>query len=180
MAHLWFVTVHPFEDGNGRIARAIADLLLARADGSSQRFYSMSSQIWRERAAYYRILETTQKGTSDITRWMDWFLACLGRAIVDTQDNFDAVIAKAVFWAGPSNHALTPASATSLTGCGTALRASSPLPNGPGLPNAPGTKRSGILPTSSTKQSSPAVRPAAPNRATGWHLTAKRNCGNKA
>ncbi len=106
MAHLWLVTVHPFEDGNGRIARAIADLLLARADDSRLRFYSMSSQIRLERKAYYRVLETTQKGTSDITRWMDWFLACLGRSIVDTQDNFDAVIAKAIFWAGLSDHAL--------------------------------------------------------------------------
>ena len=81
IAHLWFVTVHPFEDGNGRIARAIADMALARSEQSSQRFYSMSAQIQQERADYYGILEKTQKGTVDVTLWMDWFLNCLGRAI---------------------------------------------------------------------------------------------------
>ncbi len=81
LAHFWFVTIHPFDDGNGRIARAIADMALARSENSPQRFYSMSSQIRQERTAYYDILEGTQKGTLDITRWMDWFLGCLGRAI---------------------------------------------------------------------------------------------------
>ena len=81
VAHLWFVTVHPFADGNGRIARAIADLCLARSEGTAQRFYSMSTQIRAERADYYRILEQTQRGTLDITQWMEWFLDCLSHAI---------------------------------------------------------------------------------------------------
>src|SRR5829696_1796149 len=81
LAHFWFVTIHPFDDGNGRIARAIADMALARSEGSSQRFYSMSAQIRDERSDYYRILEQTQRGTLDTTRWMEWFLACLTRAI---------------------------------------------------------------------------------------------------
>ena len=80
-AHLWFVTIHPFDDGNGRIARAIADMALARSEESSQRFYSMSAQIRQERTDYYRILEQTQQGTMDITPWMEWFLGCLTRAI---------------------------------------------------------------------------------------------------
>ena len=85
LAHLWFVTLHPFDDGNGRIARAIADMALARSEGSPQRFYSMSAQIRQERNAYYDILEQTQRGTMDITPWMDWFLGCLGRAIDGAQ-----------------------------------------------------------------------------------------------
>lgn len=97
-AHLWFVTVHPFEDGNGRIARAIADMALARSEKSSQRFYSMSAQIRHERADYYDILERTQKGTLDITPWMEWFLGCLGRAIDGAQTVLSAVLAKARFW----------------------------------------------------------------------------------
>src|SRR5437899_12589428 len=79
IAHLWFVTIHPFEDGNGRIARAIADMALARSEGSPQRFYSMSAQIRAERDGYYRILEATQKGDLDITEWLLWFLDCLDR-----------------------------------------------------------------------------------------------------
>jgi Fic family protein len=97
-AHLWFVTIHPFDDGNGRIARAIADMALARSEKSPQRFYSMSSQIRQERAAYYDILEKTQKGTLDITPWMEWFLGCLGRAIDGAQTTLGAVLAKARFW----------------------------------------------------------------------------------
>ena len=98
LAHLWFVTVHPFDDGNGRIARAIADMALARSEGSPQRFYSMSSQVRKERAAYYRILERTQKGTMDVSEWMDWFLACLGRAIEGAEATLATVLAKARFW----------------------------------------------------------------------------------
>jgi Fic family protein len=98
LAHLWFVTVHPFDDGNGRIARAIADMALARSEGSPQRFYSMSAQIRQERSAYYGILERTQKGTMDITPWMDWFVACLGRAIDGAQAALSAILAKAHFW----------------------------------------------------------------------------------
>ena len=98
LAHLWFVTIHPFDDGNGRIARAIADLALARSEQSPQRFYSMSAQIRQERAAYYDVLEHTQKGTLDITPWMEWFLACLGRAINGAQMTLAAVLHKARFW----------------------------------------------------------------------------------
>ena len=97
-AHLWFVTIHPFDDGNGRLARAIADMALARSENSPQRFYSMSAQIRQERAAYYNILEQTQKGTLDITPWMEWFLGCLGRAIEGAQTTLATVLAKARFW----------------------------------------------------------------------------------
>ncbi len=98
LAHLWFVTIHPFDDGNGRIARAIADLALARSENSPQRFYSMSAQIRLERNAYYDILELTQKGTMDVTPWMEWFLGCLGRAIDGAQDTLSVVLDKARFW----------------------------------------------------------------------------------
>lgn len=98
LAHLWFVTIHPFDDGNGRIARAIADMALARSENSPQRFYSMSAQIRQERHAYYDILEETQKGTMNITPWMEWFLGCLGRAIDGSQTTLAAVLAKARFW----------------------------------------------------------------------------------
>lgn len=98
LAHLWFVTIHPFDDGNGRIARAIADIALARSENSPQRFYSMSTQIRLERSAYYDILESTQKGTLDVTAWMEWFLGCLGRAIDDAQTLLAGVLAKARVW----------------------------------------------------------------------------------
>jgi len=98
LAHLWFVTLHPFEDGNGRIARAIADLGLARSEQSAQRFYSMSAQIRQERTAYYDILERTQKATMDVTPWMEWFLGCLSRAIEGAQATLGSVVAKARVW----------------------------------------------------------------------------------
>ena len=98
VAHFWFVTIHPFADGNGRIARAVADMALARSENSSQRFYSMSAQIRHERTAYYEILEAAQGGTLDITPWIEWFLACLGRAIDSAQTTLSAVLAKARFW----------------------------------------------------------------------------------
>ncbi len=98
LAHLWFVTLHPFDDGNGRIARAVGDLLLARADGSPQRFYSLSAQIQRERSDYYDILERTQQGTLDITAWLDWFLGALYRAVQNAQQTVDAVLLKSRFW----------------------------------------------------------------------------------
>jgi Fic family protein len=98
IAHLWFVTIHPFEDGNGRIARAIADQRLARSEKSAQRFYSMSAQIRQERNAYYDILEATQKGDLDITPWLEWFLACLGRAIDGAETILGSVLLKAKFW----------------------------------------------------------------------------------
>jgi Fic family protein len=97
-AHLWFVTIHPFDDGNGRIARAVADMALARSEQSSQRFYSMSAQIRQERADYYSILEQTQQGTMEITLWMEWFLGCLTRAIEGAQTASSGVIAKARYW----------------------------------------------------------------------------------
>jgi Fic family protein len=98
LAHLWFVTIHPFDDGNGRMARAIADMALARSENSTQRFYSMSAQIRQERNAYYGILEQTQKGIMDVTPWMEWFLGCLGRAIDGAQTTLASVLAKARFW----------------------------------------------------------------------------------
>jgi Fic family protein len=102
VAHLWFVTIHPFDDGNGRIARAIADWALARSENTSQRYYSMSAQIRRERKEYYDILEKTQKGSLDITGWLRWFLDCLDRAIGGTESSLAVVFKKDGFW---KNHA---------------------------------------------------------------------------
>ena len=98
VAHLWFVTIHPFDDGNGRIARAIADMVLARSERSPQRFYSMSAQIRQERKAYYEILEATQRDELDITRWLEWFLECLGRAFDRAATILATVLDKARFW----------------------------------------------------------------------------------
>jgi Fic family protein len=98
LAHLWFVTIHPFDDGNGRIARAIADMALARSENSPQRFYSMSAQIRHERNDYYTRLEHTQKGGLDVTPWQDWFLNCLLHAIEGAQKTLGAVLEKARFW----------------------------------------------------------------------------------
>jgi Fic family protein len=98
IAHLWFLTIHPFDDGNGRIARALADMVLARSERSPQRFYSMSAQIRQERKAYYEILEATQKGDLEITRWLEWFLACLDRAFDRSETILAAVLHKARFW----------------------------------------------------------------------------------
>ena len=98
IAHLWLLTIHPFDDGNGRIARAIADLQLARSDDSNRRFYSMSAQIRKERNAYYNLLEKTQKDTLDITDWLEWFLNCLDRALSATDETLAVVLQKARFW----------------------------------------------------------------------------------
>lgn len=98
IAHLWFVTIHPFEDGNGRIARAIADMSLARADGTKERFYSMSAQIEAERKEYYNTLEMTQRGDLDITRWLRWFLECLERAVDQADETLIGVLNKARLW----------------------------------------------------------------------------------
>ena len=98
VAHLWFVTIHPFDDGNGRIARALTDLQLARTDGSKQRFYSMSAQIRKERKAYYDVLEKTQKGSLDITEWLLWFIECLDRSLDASSGVLAAVMRKAAFW----------------------------------------------------------------------------------
>lgn len=103
LGHLWFVTLHPFDDGNGRIARAVGDLLLARADGSPQRFYSVSAQIQRERKSYYAILEQTQKRSMDVTEWLLWFLDIVHRAVDQAQHTLDAVLTKARFWQRWSN-----------------------------------------------------------------------------
>jgi len=98
IAHFWFVTIHPFEDGNGRIARAIADMALARSDNSPQRFYSMSAHIEQERKEYYNSLETCQKGDLDITLWLNWFLFCLERAIENADETLSGVLYKAKIW----------------------------------------------------------------------------------
>jgi len=98
LAHLWFVTIHPFDDGNGRIARAVGDMALARADQSPQRFYSLSAQIQRERKDYYGRLEQTQKGSLDVTLWVEWFLGCLHRAMQGADVTLSAVLTKTRFW----------------------------------------------------------------------------------
>ena len=98
LAHLWFVTLHPFEDGNGRIARAITDMVLAQSDGISQRFYSMSAQIRVERKEYYDILEKTQKGSLDVTEWLKWFLTCLKNALTSSEKILANVLDKHQFW----------------------------------------------------------------------------------
>lgn len=104
VAHLWFVTIHPFDDGNGRIARAIADLQLSRAEGASSRFYSMSAQIRLQRKSYYEMLEKTQKGSLDITPWLNWFLDCLFAALQNAEQVLEKVLLKARFW---ERHATT-------------------------------------------------------------------------
>jgi len=98
IAHFWFVTIHPFEDGNGRISRAIADMALARAEGTIERFYSMSAQIEAEKKQYYLNLERSQKGGMDITSWLEWFLGCLGRAVAGAEDSLASVLRKAKVW----------------------------------------------------------------------------------
>ena len=98
VAHLWFVTIHPFDDGNGRITRAITDMLLARSEDSSKRFYSMSAQICIERNKYYAVLEKTQKGTLDITEWIIWFLNCMERSLQNSDKILSSVLKKAKFW----------------------------------------------------------------------------------
>ncbi len=98
IAHLWFITIHPFEDGNGRIARALTEMLLARSDKNSQRFYSMSAQIRLQRKEYYDVLETTQKGSGDISKWLDWFLNCFAEALKSSDTLLAKILYKATFW----------------------------------------------------------------------------------
>lgn len=98
IAHLWFVVIHPFDDGNGRIARALTELLLSRADETAKRFYSMSNQIQLDKKRYYEILESTQKEDGDITEWLSWFLECLDRSLKATDETLASVLAKARFW----------------------------------------------------------------------------------
>ena len=98
ISHLWFVTIHPFDDGNGRLARAIMDMLLARSDGSKIRFYSMSNQIFKEHKRYNEIIEKTQKGTSEITEYLEWFLGCFERALLSSEKNLEIILDKSRFW----------------------------------------------------------------------------------
>jgi Fic family protein len=106
LAHFWFVTIHPFDDGNGRLARAIADMTLARNEETTLRLYSMSAQIRAERGTYYEILEQTQRGDGDITGWLVWFAACLERAVVSAEERLETVFAKARFWRDHSSISL--------------------------------------------------------------------------
>ena len=108
LAHLWLVTIHPFDDGNGRIARAVADMALARAEGTPERFYSMSSQIRQERNDYYAILERTQKGALDVTPWLEWYVQCFARAVNRAQQTLEGTLRKARFW---ERHAAEPLNA---------------------------------------------------------------------
>jgi Fic family protein len=114
LAHLWFVTVHPFDDGNGRIARALADMQLGRTEGSPQRYYSMSGQIQAERERYYSMLEQTQAGDLDITLWMQWFLDCLGRSIARAEEDLAGEMAKNRFWEAVGTHTLNDRQRTML------------------------------------------------------------------
>jgi Fic family protein len=98
IAHFWFIIIHPFDDGNGRIARAMSDLLLARSEESSQRFYSLSNQILSEKKMYYQTLQKVQHSSGDITEWLDWFLNCLYRALVNTEETLKRVLQKVDFW----------------------------------------------------------------------------------
>jgi len=107
LAHFWFVTIHPFEDGNGRIARAIADMMLARSEKTAQRFYSMSAQIQQERKAYYDVLEKSQKGTLDITPWIEWYLGCLKRSINASEELLETVLLKDRFWKTHASQSLS-------------------------------------------------------------------------
>ena len=98
IAHFWFIIIHPFDDGNGRIGRAITDMLLARAEGSGERFYSMSGQILAERKIYYEVLQKVQHSSGDITEWIDWFLHCLKNAMLSTESTTQKILRKAEFW----------------------------------------------------------------------------------
>ena len=105
IAHFWFIIIHPFDDGNGRIGRAITNMLLASAEGSGERFYSMSSQILAERKRYYEVLQKVQHSAGDITEWMDWFLHCLKNAMLSTEKTTQKIVRKAAFW---KTHEHTP------------------------------------------------------------------------
>jgi len=98
IAHFWFIIIHPFDDGNGRIARAISDMLLARSENSSERFYSLSNQIQQEKNVYYETLKTEQHSEGDITKWLVWFLTCLKHALLETEESMQNIVRKAAFW----------------------------------------------------------------------------------
>jgi len=106
LVHLWFVTIHPFDDGNGRIARALTDMALARSENSPQRFYSMSAEIQRQRNTYYTMLERTQKGNLDVSPWLEWFLTCLSQAIDRSEETLASILFKATFWQKRANETL--------------------------------------------------------------------------
>jgi Fic family protein len=108
LAHLWFVTIHPFEDGNGRIGRAVSDMVLARSEQSPQRFYSLSAQIRKERKTYYTLLERTQKDSLEVTEWLEWFLGALVRALKNAEESLNTVLTKARFWQHWAGTALNP------------------------------------------------------------------------
>jgi Fic family protein len=105
IAHFWFVIIHPFDDGNGRVARAISDMLLARSENSSERFYSLSNQIQQEKNIYYETLKTEQHSKDDITQWLVWFLTCLKHALLETEESMQNIVRKAEFW---ERHKETP------------------------------------------------------------------------
>ncbi len=105
IAHFWFIIIHPFDDGNGRIARAISDMLLARSEGSSERFYSLSNQIQQEKNGYYETLKTVQHSDGDITQWLVWFLNCLKHALLEAEEGMQNIVRKAAFW---EKHKKTP------------------------------------------------------------------------
>ncbi len=107
IAHLWFVSIHPFDDGNGRIARAISDMVLSQVDRSKFRYFSISMQINREKKTYYNVLEHTQRGNGDITEWLEWYLCCLERAVIESDSLLSGVLNKAIFWKNHSGTAIT-------------------------------------------------------------------------
>lgn len=106
IAHFWFINIHPFDDGNGRIARALTDMLLARSDGTKERFYSMSSQMYVERKLYYAVLQQVQHSSGDITLWIEWFLNCLKRSILSTETSLANILKKSRFWSLHENTSL--------------------------------------------------------------------------
>jgi len=194
LAHFWFVTIHPFEDGNGRVARAIADMALARSDGTAQRFYSMSAQIEAERADYYRVLEQSQKGDLDVTHWLLWFVDCLDRSLNRAGETLSAVLLKARVWqrvgSGRVNDRqrkvinrlldgfegkLTSSKYAKLTRCSsdTALRDIRELLNRGVLLRNPGGGRSVSyrLVNPDTDQTSEGTVKKAMKRASGWQCT---------
>ena len=132
IAHFWFITIHPFDDGNGRIARAIAEMALSRADGVTEKYYSMSAQIERERRDYYRRLETSQRSsTLDITDWLEWFLQCLSRAIERSQRTLDSVLQRAKLGEAEARLRSTNANAQCFSVCSTVSKGNSPPQNTP-------------------------------------------------
>lgn len=157
IAHFWFVTIHPFDDGNGRIARAIAEMALSRADGTSERFYSMSSQIAAERKDYYLQLESAQRGDTDITGWLGWFLACLDRALDGVDEALAGVMNKAKLCIGSTGGRSMSGSGRSSTACWEPSR---------GTSRRPSTRNSRVARTTRPYATSRSCRSAASSSAT--------------